>query len=672
MLKPKKMTSGILLALLLHGCGGSDDETATVAPPVALPAAEKTPLIGEFINRTTFANPYAHIPAQCYIETSGGSQNACLFCHSNGAFKLGLGNNNPQAGYEPIVGNLQLEYAFVALNYPHVINGSVMPWENTLQPEKLRAALRQAQGANNDPATWDMQSYIREDNWSAAYQQRPASPLDWDSGIDSPFRLFPGLDPADLPADADGFVRSSKTQNGHFHDGLGYQTGWRSINFMPYGIFTPHSGSVSGIYLRLPKIFMQNAQGHFDLAIYQANLDLVARAIQDRLRDDDKTYLGAASEINVRRGLYPLGTEIAHPLHYVDVAADGTDPNISPFPGTRSRRVKEIRYMYKYQSFEPDSIAPGNKDEAAPVYAHRQQGWIDNGAGWYLAGYIEAADGALRPQTPSELTQCVGCHSGNVYQFGAIHAPMNSGTGNTIDSTWSLPRQWRDGGWAEMDYFAYRANPHAGAEETPGNATRQGDPINRGHGQGEFKFFLDHVVGASLYGDMPDAMEAFLAAHIQTLKGYSANWPELDTSSAERLLSSQQQRLRLIRELTQRGDYLDPQGRIQAALLYPPQRASLDGAAGYRQVVVTQRYDFGKDVFADTPFTLRYYRRAQDAFTHQDGRAYQLGEVITDRPIDPEPTSFTYGFGIDTTLIDENLPFEQGGTYYADYVPLLE
>ncbi|QEP44004.1 hypothetical protein D5085_13285 [Ectothiorhodospiraceae bacterium BW-2] len=656
-----------ILGIALASCGGSDDdEIAPVTPPSA---SKKAPLIGEYIDRITFTNPYAHIPAQCYIETSGGTQNACLFCHSNGLFKLGLGNNNPQAGYEPIIGNLQLEYAFVALNYPHLINGSVMPWQNTLQPDKLRAVLT-AQGI--DPTSWQMQAYIREDNWTAAYQQRPGTPLDWESGVESDWRLFPGLDPADLPADSDGFVRSSKAQNGHFHDGQGYQTGWRAVNFMPYGIFIPHSGSVSGIYLRLPTIFMQNGQGEFDLATYQANLDLVARAIQDRLRDEDKTYQGAAANIALRRGLYPLGTEIAHPLHYVDVAADGTHHAISPFPGTRSRRVKEIRYMYKYQSFEPDSVTPGNKNEDAAVYAHRQQGWIDNGAGWYLSGFIEAADGALRPQTPSELTQCVGCHSGNVYQAGAIHPPFNSGTGNTVDSTWSLPRQWRDGGWAEMDYFGYRAKSQVAADETPGNATRSGDPLNRGHGRGEFAFFLDHVVGASLYGDMPAAMESFFATNIQTGNGYSANWPALESDSAEGLLASQQLRQSLLREMTARGGYLDAQGRIHAELLYPPPAASLASAMGYRQVVVTQRYDFGKDMFPDTPFTLRYYRREQEAFAHQDGRPYQLGEVITDRPIDTTPASFTYGFGIGETLIDEALPFEQGGTYYDNYVPLLE
>ena len=42
------------------------------------------PLRGEVFDRAGFPNPHAHIPAQCYVETSGGTQNACLFCHTDG------------------------------------------------------------------------------------------------------------------------------------------------------------------------------------------------------------------------------------------------------------------------------------------------------------------------------------------------------------------------------------------------------------------------------------------------------------------------------------------------------------------------------------------------------------------------------------------------------------
>lgn len=657
-----------LLSLALLSCKG--DETPSHNADTAQPAlSANAGLVGDYIDRTTFRNPYGHIPAQCHIETSFGTQNACLFCHTNGPYLQGLGNNNPQAGFEPLVGDLQREYAFVGLRYPFVQNGSVMPWENTLRPEKLKAAVA---ALGIDPAAWEMENYIREENWSAAYAQRPGSSLEWDPKINAPFRLFPGLDPADLPADDDGFVRSATQKNGFFNDGTGWITGWRAVNFMPYGIFTPHTGSVSGIYLRLPAPFMKNSAGEFDLATYRDNLDLLERAIQDRLLSGDPLhYHGAASSSPVQRGLYPVGTEFAHPLHYVDVAADGINLAVSPFPGTRSRRVKEIRYMYKYKAFNPWAVAPGNKEEGAPLHASTTQGWADNGAGWYLAGYIEENSGALRPQTPAELVQCIGCHSGNALQPETGYQQFNSGTGNTIDSTWAFPRKFAGAiGWREMDYLGYLADKSAASGATPRRASA-GDPLNRKQGVGEFRFFLDHVVGASLYGDMPAPVETFLKERITTERGYSAAWPTLDSSAAENLRQIQQLRQTLMRELTARKEHLDSDGTLHGALLYPPREAALAGAARYRQVVVTQRYDLGKDVFDATPFTYRYFRTPEHGFAHQNGEAYQSGEVITDRPIDTNPMNLTYGLGIGTTLVDATLPFVTGGTYEPEYVPLL-
>lgn len=92
---------------------------------------------GDLRSPLTFSNPYAHIPAQCHIETSRGAQNACLFCHTNGVYKAGLGNNFPQAGAEPRLGNLQLEYSFTPIN-PFTVSPSRNPWENT--PDARKAA----------------------------------------------------------------------------------------------------------------------------------------------------------------------------------------------------------------------------------------------------------------------------------------------------------------------------------------------------------------------------------------------------------------------------------------------------------------------------------------------------------------------------------------------------
>lgn len=64
-----------------------------------------------------------------------------------------------------------------------------------------------------------MQAWIRQDNWSAAAVRRPGDARAWDSGArDDPFRLFPALSPADLPADADGFVRSDLEEGAFFNE----------------------------------------------------------------------------------------------------------------------------------------------------------------------------------------------------------------------------------------------------------------------------------------------------------------------------------------------------------------------------------------------------------------------------------------------------------------------
>ena len=304
-----------------------------------------------------------------------------------------------------------------------------------------------------------------------------------------------------------------------------------------------------------------------------------------------------------------------------------------------------------------------------PVYGNDEQGWVDNGVGWYLAGYIEDKNGVIRPQSREELTQCIGCHSGvKTTEFPVF----TSGVGNTVDSTWSLPRKLPGAlGWKEMDYLRYLAKADAAPNQTPGEA-RMGDPLNRGLSKGEFRHFLDNVVGVSLYGDMPAAIERFLSAVIQPANGYAAAWPALNTAGAAAFQQSQALRQSLLRQLTARGGYLTADGAIRGELLYPSKNDALAAARRYRQVVVTQRYVKGKDVFPETPVTYRYFRESEEGFNHQDGQAYQVGEVITDRPVDTEnPALITYGVGIAETLINPDLPFASGGTYFPNYVPLL-
>ncbi len=646
----------IAVALLLGACDSKENSKEEVSRDKhEVKVVYNAPMQGKLRARTLFENPYANIPAQCYIETSYGMQNACLFCHSNAAARQSLGNTTPQAGLSPVLGNLQLEYAFGAADR-FGPSPNVNPWENTISPERLEAAF---DALDINATAWDMQAYIKTDNWQNAYDKKRGDKQQSNSTIkDDPFRLFPALNPEALPADMDGFVRTSRTEEALFTDTLGDNTGWRAINFMPYGIFTPHTGSVSGVYIRLAPKFMKDKEGQFDINTYKKNLELLEQAIQDRIEDNATHYTGLAHDEELHRGLFPLKTEFAHPLHYVDVEADGKH---SKYPGTRSNRVKEVRYMYKWQMhYTSEPIA---KEENGPLYYNEKEAWIDNGAGWRMSAYIEDKEGELRAQSPEELLQCVGCHSS---RYGFEPEQFSSGTGNTIDTVWSFSRKFAgDLGWKEMDYLGYVHEPKAKADETAGTA-HMGDPINRDAKIGEYRKFLNHVVGASLYGDMPGSMEHYLARRIQKQKGYDDDFPALEFTTTDDLKQIQRKRLKLMREFTAKKDYLNTEGYIQGPLLYPTLIESLQGAANYRKVVATQRYTKGKDYFGKTLFTYKYYRDEQDAYTHIDGTVYKPGETVTDRPYHTRETVLR-GVGKVKTLISED-----SDNYDAEYLPVLK
>jgi hypothetical protein len=259
------------------------------------------------------------------------------------------------------------------------------------------------------------------------------------------------------------------------------------------------------------------------------------------------------------------------------------------------------------------------------------------------------------------MTQCIGCHSGvRETEFPTF----TSGTGNTVDSTWAFPRQLTNGqGWQEMNYLGYVAGKGATIPE----------PINRDQKIGEYRLFLEHVVGANLYGQMPSSIETYLAQTIRTDKGYSANWQAIDQTSAAAYRDNQKLRQKLLRELTAKGDYKDTQGHINAELFYPPKADALLGASRYRQVVATQSYTKGKDVFAHTPHTLKALRPENEQPKKLDGTSYLFNEVITERSIEQDnPASVTYRAGDSLTEIDIELPFAQGGNYLPNYTPFVK
>ena len=576
-------------------------------------------------------NEEPSIPAQCWIETSYGTQNACLYCHTDYLAKIKHGNAFP-------LGEDQVLYSFPSPDMNKVL------WRNTIFPQEISERLQKEGIAL--PDSGDV-AYVRRDNWQPAFEKaRPTANSEWLNRESSEFVLFPALNPSHLfpyrakdPTsggthgfvDADGFVRDEKEAF----------TGWRAINFFPYGIFTPLSGSVSGIYIRLPRPF-RSEKGNFNQEIYQKNLDLLELNLKNRSYKETH-YYGDAFKEKVVRGFFPVETEFAHPLHYVDLNADGefgekVDGVVDnktvtyEFPGTRSRRVKELRYMYKWKEVGIDDI-----DEDAHyddfVIGNEGQGWVDNNAGWLLAAFIEDRRGELRPQTTEELMQCIGCH-------GKV--------GNTVDSVWSFERKLpAEAGWREMDYGAYDSkNPQR---------SRLQDYMNSRASMGELGYFYHAVVGADLYGIMPgevaDQLKLYSAANQKSLDLTHAIGAIFDDDLLKNMAAAERRahlfdRQKVMRSYVASLSYQDQDEKtgdsyIKGSLLYPSQQTMKNNIRLYRKIVLDQSYNLGKDVFGsesgNVPFTLRSDGTVKNAA----GEIIPVGEIIVSRPYNKEGTGTT-------------------------------
>lgn len=584
-------------------------------------------------------NEEPNIPPQCWIETGYGTQNACKYCHTDYLTMARHGNAFP-------IGYQQILYSFPTPGLNQIL------WRNIIYPQEIEARL--LDDGISIPALDDM-AYVRHDNWRPAFARaRGNGNEEWVNTEDmhSEWALFPALNPDHLfpyheanPTshgthgyiDMEGFVRNE-------HDGY---TGWRAINFFPYAIFTPLTGSVSGIYIRLPKKFM-TVEGKVDIDIYKANLMLLEQNIKNQ-RPAQTYYLGDAAEVTVRKGFYPVGTEFAHPLHYVDLEADGRagtsllavagDGGYDyAFPGTRSKRVKEIRYMYKWKDVGLDDIAMDDdeEDDGFAEYVGREgQGWVENEAGWILAAYIEDRHGHLRPQTTEELAQCIGCH-GNV--------------GNTVDAVWSFQRKLPgDEGWREMDYGRYSAgDPHLSGLQ---------DYVHETSGMGEQGYFYYTVAGADLYGVMPaevrtEIMRYATQADLEQELGLVFPLALLfDDEQLKNLRRKERKAILEERQLVMRrfaadaaylyDDQITGEQFIKGSLLFPSRQTMKNNIQLYRKIVLDQSFNLGKDVFGTEPGHVPFTFRSDGYVLDADLEPIPVGEVIMSRPYNEDGEGFT-------------------------------
>lgn len=598
------------------------------------------------------------IPPQCWIETSYGTQNACKYCHTTEMARLGHGNAWPMA--ETLEAQVLYSFPTPNLNAVH--------WQNIIHPQRLIERLREADIAIPQPGDPENLRYVRTDNWRDAYARaRPDGDATWDNRAnpDHPLRLLPALDPDHLyPYRADdptgGGRHGYVDPEGFVRDEAGGYTGWRAVNFFPYAIFTPLGGSVSGIYIRLPEPFMRH-EGEVDIAVLRRNLDLLVRNIQDRPLERER-YFGDAGDVPVKEGFYPVGTEFAHPLHYVDRAADGErgtgldgvqgEGRDYEFPGTRSKRVKEVRYMYKWQEVGLADLGPDEESEGA-VLGRPWQGWIDNKAGWVLAAYIEDRAGRLRPQSTEELLQCLGCHSA---------------VGNTVDSVWSLQRKLPGPrGWGEMDYGDYRSAHPA--------RTRLPDYRNPNLEKGELEYFYWSVVGADLFGVMPAEIKTGLTAYAKANglpKKLGLEHPlerifddaALKDTPETRRRTVLTERARIMRHYADRRAYLyrDPDSGedfIKGNIFYPSPETVRNNIAAYRRIVLDQSFNLGKNTFGTEASAVPFTFRSDGSVVDAEGEPIPVGAVIDSRPWGPD------GVGITPTGIaqvnDEGEPVDAAG-----------
>lgn len=599
-------------------------------------------------------NEEPEIPAQCWIETSYGTQNACKYCHTDYLAKIEHGNAYP-------ISEDQEVYSFPSANLNKIL------WLNVIYPHNIENRLA-AEGI----AIPDIEEveYVRYDNWTPTFEMARANGnKHWvnDQSSNPNFLLFPSLNPKHLYP----YNKENPTSNGMhgFIDNEGFvkseseqYTGWRAVNFFPYTIFTPLTGSVSGIYIKLPEKFM-SANGDLNIDTYKQNLNILEQNIKNQ-SGEQTHYAGDAENIKVKKGFYPVGTEFAHPLHYVDLNADGeTGTNIDgvvanntyqyEFPGTRSKRVKEIRYMYKWKEVGLEDIEEEeDDDDAYGTYIGAEgQGWMDNGGGWILAAFIENRQGRLRPQTTEELTQCLGCHAK---------------VGNTVDAVWSFQRKLPDmEGWADMNYGHY-------SSKDPGK-TRLHDYLNERAQMGELGYFYHTVIGAELFGAMTAEIknELMLFAQKSNLDLPFSASTILDDEALKWMPKEERMPRLLARQTLMRAyvknlEYMeycneDDNYYIKGEIFYPMPETMKGNIQGYRKIVLDQSFNLGKDVFGSSADHVPFTFRSDGTVVDETGATIPVGKVIYSRPYNEE------GEGITPTGIIEGKAFDIKGNQLRSY-----
>lgn len=391
-------------------------------------------------------NREAVIPPQCYTRTEG-QHNPCYVCHQD---KI------PQRENVMNDGGLQAEYSFSDV-------GLTNHWKNLFEDRSARVK----KISDEEIIAW-----VNEDNYSELTARLNAV-------------KFGGWVPdlKNLQLSAEAFDEQGFAQDGSH---------WVAFNYKPFpSTFWPTNGSTDDVMIRLSEIYRTDNSGQYSLDIYKANLAILEANIKglseisvwpideeligaDLNSDGQLTmiehitniqkYVGAAEEYFIDTFIYPKGTEFLHTVRYLNIDEDDGI--------TTSKRMKEVRYMKKWNAFPKGTLARYYEEEQfekeagnLPSYTKIGDYGLDNGMGWSVQGFIENKNGKLRASSHEENLFCMGCH-------GSV--------GATIDKTFSFARKI-DGvkGWG---YINLKGMP---------------DAPTMGETKGEFLTYFERVGGAN-------------------------------------------------------------------------------------------------------------------------------------------------------------------------------
>ncbi len=504
---PMRLSCLLMMLSLSSACGDDGDTTsnnpdaggardATIGQPDA--AVGQPDAGSDFLLSLDLNNEAPYIPPPCYVDTKDEDdrvRNTCFACHSEG--------RKPDF---VITTNRQKNYQFI----PQRVAEN--PWSNPLSD-------RQAM-ADAIPDS-EIQTYVRESNYfdsqgNIILADKLANlPSGWDFDKDG---AWDGYTPdAFFNFDNQGF---DKAANGDF-------TGWRALAYYPFPTtHWPANGAIGDVLLRLPEPF-RTSNGTLDVEVYRLNFAILEAlhkrenvAIQETnentygvdldqdgtlgtateivYAEEDMSYVGdaktrlEADEVKLATGLFPEGTELLCTVRYLDV---GDQDEIK-----MAARFKEVRYMVKSEWLTPeqlDAIAKSDAQESvAPndwvktLEGNLEEG-VSNRVGWTMQGFIEDADGALRPQTFEETGYCIGCHGG---------------LGATTDSVFSFSRKLDSDAFQE-GWYHHDQKGLTGITE-PKVTYDFGDEVHY-----EYSFYLLYAGAGDDLRDNEEIKDAFIDAN---------------------------------------------------------------------------------------------------------------------------------------------------------------